>query len=118
MIAIAILLMGPIVRRLTEAQKRIVAARADWRCEACKQVLGSQFQCDHVIPLWDGGADCIENCQALCPNCHAHKTQTESVRRAERKRRLRETSRDQRRPPLECTGCGIVFSPYFSHRCA
>lgn len=107
----------PLARRLTEAQKRIVAARVGWRCEMCGEALASHFQCDHIIPLWEGGADSTDNCQALCANCHASKTQQEALRRAARKRSLREAACHPSRPPIECTGCGVVFSPYFSHRC-
>jgi Predicted restriction endonuclease len=24
----------------------------------------------HIVPLYDGGADTLDNCAALCPNCH------------------------------------------------
>lgn len=112
-------------RHLTDAQKRIVAARARWHCEACGAMLQASWQCDHIVPLWEGGADSIDQCQALCANCHARKTQEEAIRRAARKRRLREQAAllrhggppPRRRSPLECTGCGVVFSPYFAHTC-
>lgn len=104
-------------RKLTEAQKRIVAATYGWRCARCDTTLASTYHVDHIVPLWEGGADTPEQCQPLCVGCHAIKTQRESIRRAERKRRMRGV-RGRRCPPLECTGCGVVFSPYFAHRCA
>lgn len=72
--------------------KRFAGARSGWKCESCKCVLPAAFEVDHIIPLEDGGLDCIEaNAQALCPNCHAGKTQKERRVRVERAaRRLRE----------------------------
>ena len=105
-------------RRLTEGQKKIVAARCDWKCTACHATLSAAYHIDHTIPLWAGGVDSVENATSLCGSCHARKTQREAIERAERKRRLRERSLDARaRPPVECSGCGVVFSPYFWHRC-
>jgi 5-methylcytosine-specific restriction endonuclease McrA len=72
--------------------KRLVGARASWRCESCESLLPASFECDHVVPLEDGGADDIEsNSQALCNRCHADKTQRERRVRIERAtKRLRE----------------------------
>ena len=106
-----------IKRTLTPAQKKIVAASYAWKCAVCGELLPASFHVDHILPLWDGGDDTLENCQPLCPDHHAAKTQREAVERAERKRRL-QTARYRHRPPLECTGCGIVCAPYFLHTCA
>lgn len=108
-------------RRLTESQKRIVGARTGWKCGMCNQTLASTYHVDHIVPLWAGGADTPEQCWPLCTECHAKKTQQESIARTERKRRLRAAAKGAsgaRRCPLECTGCGVVFSPYFAHACA
>ena len=72
--------------------KRFVGARAGWKCESCVCVLPAAFEIDHVNPLEDGGLDCIDsNAQALCPSCHATKTQRERRIRVERAaKRLRE----------------------------
>ena len=37
---------------------------------------------DHVVPRRRGGADVVENLQALCRGCHSHKTQLELGRAA------------------------------------
>ena len=100
-------------RSLTPAQKKVVAASYEWKCAACGVVLPASYHVDHIVPLWDGGADTLENCQPLCPDDHAAKTQREAIERAERKRRMLRA----RRPVLECAGCGVVCSPYFVHRC-
>ena len=105
-------------RRLTEAQKRIVAAAFRWTCADCEAVLTSTYHIDHIVPLWEGGADSVDNCQPLCVACHAIKTQVEGILRAERKRRLLRRCGATTRSPVECLGCGVIFSPHFSHRCA
>ena len=73
--------MPPAVRRLTESAKRIVAHRQDWKCSECRILLPAAFQVDHTTPLCDGGDDHIDNCSAMCANCHAKKTQLENMRR-------------------------------------
>lgn len=35
---------------------------------------GWQFQCDHIVPLSEGGKDEFENTQILCFECHEDKT--------------------------------------------
>lgn len=39
----------------------------------------SQFQVDHIIPLWAGGADTLANKQVLAKDVHAKKTQVQAV---------------------------------------
>lgn len=68
-------------RTLSESEKKRVAARGKWRCSVCNMLLPPAYQVDHTIPLCDGGEDSIENCTAMCPNCHADKTQRESIAR-------------------------------------
>ena len=103
----------PYERRITGHEKRIVAARQAWRCALCEHVLEATFQVDHVVPLHSGGDDDYQtNCHALCVGCHAEKTQREEIERLARRRSARGS-----RPPLECTRCGHVVSPYFAHRC-
>ena len=64
------------------AVQKIVGARQLWRCAKCDCLLPSSYEVDHVKPLWGGGPDCYEtNAQALCPTCHANKTQLESIDR-------------------------------------
>lgn len=69
------------------AVQKIVAARQGWTCNSCGELLPACYQVDHITPLWDGGEDCHEtNAQALCPNCHAGKTQKEDIRRRQEQR--------------------------------
>jgi len=74
-------------RSFRDGHKRIVAARQEWKCASCSIVLPSAFQVDHIIPLWRDGEDSIDNAQALCPTCHAQKTQREEIARHEEKRK-------------------------------
>lgn len=67
----------PRLRRVTECVKKRVAASQAWKCAACAKVLEATYQIDHRIPLWQGGTNEPDNLQALCPNCHAAKTQVE-----------------------------------------
>lgn len=63
-------------------EQKIVGARQFWRCAHCNCLLPASYEVDHVKPLWEGGADCIDtNAEALCNNCHGRKTQKESIRR-------------------------------------
>ena len=107
----------PIARRLTAAQKKQVAARHDWTCTTCREVVDETFAIDHILPLWEGGTDAFDNLQLLCAQCHAKKTYDETVRRAERARRLKQTAPSTTASCM-CNGCGVVFSPFFRHRCA
>ena len=100
-------------RRLTQAQKKQVAARFKWTCAICRQVVDETFQIDHIVPLWGGGTDDDANLQLLCARDHAKKTYDENTRRHVRARRPPST-------PLRaftCNACGTTFSPYFEHRC-
>jgi 5-methylcytosine-specific restriction enzyme A len=56
-----------------------VLRRAKGHCELCKQEApfkkadGEPFlEVHHLIRLKDGGPDTVENCVALCPNCHRY----------------------------------------------
>lgn len=39
-------------------------------------------ECDHIVPLWEGGTDDEDNLQLLCRPCHKAKTREEAVRKA------------------------------------
>ena len=104
----------PIARRLSAHEKRVVAARDGWKCAACGGMLDATYEIDHRVPLHLGGDDDIDNCEPLHKACHALKTQREEI---ERLRRLESARYSSRRPPLECSRCGRLVSPYFLHRC-
>lgn len=70
----------------TEVIKRRVAAEQGWRCDLCQQLLGPVWAADHRIPLRQGGTNAIANCSILHPECHAQKTQDETLRAADQRR--------------------------------
>lgn len=69
-------------RKLTSADKKYVASKQHWRCAMCKHVLPSRYEVDHIIQWAKGGSDNISNLQALCPNCHADKTERDRIEEA------------------------------------
>ena len=69
---------------ISEPEKKVVAARQAWKCADCKSLLPACYQIDHIVALVDGGPDSIDNAQALCPNCHATKTQLEHIARVKK----------------------------------
>lgn len=94
------------------AEQKIVAAGQKWCCAHCSSSLPASFEIDHRVPLWAGGADCWKtNAQALCPTCHASKTQRESIERRNLRRAKREAAvrlareqaeeEERRRPRVE-----------------
>lgn len=70
-------------RSVSEARKRAVAARQDWRCASCAEMLEATYEVDHVIELQDGGSNEMENLTALCRNCHGRKTLDQRLNRTE-----------------------------------
>ena len=97
-------------RSLSAHTKRIVAARAKWTCQNCKTLLDETYEIDHIIALHKGGADSLDNLQALCSSCHRKKTIREEMERLN-------VVDTRRRAPMSCLRCGRVVSPYFSHSC-
>lgn len=100
-------------RKFNAHVKRKVAADNQWKCGVCDELLDATFDLDHKIPLHLGGEDTVENLQALHSSCHRQKTLNEEIARLAR----RELACHALRPPLECTRCKRILSPYFLHRC-
>lgn len=82
-------IVGGLVRTIkaTVKQKRAVARKNRWliafrqeyKCAGCGNLLYPlAFDIDHKTELRDGGADSLDNLQALCSNCHAAKTRSYS----------------------------------------
>jgi 5-methylcytosine-specific restriction endonuclease McrA len=52
-----------------------VAHRDGYRCQRCPRVFNPElhyreYQCDHIVPVKDGGTDDPSNLRTLCPECH------------------------------------------------
>ena len=67
-------LKHPTQRKVSNRMKKVVAARAKWKCEICKIIVNANYEIDHIIPLHHAGDNNIENLQCLCPDCHRTKT--------------------------------------------
>lgn len=69
-----------------QANRRLRFNLARGRCESCHLALeweGGGWECDHLVPLRQGGTNNISNLRILCIPCHRIKT-------AEDRRRTRE----------------------------
>jgi hypothetical protein len=64
-------------RKLSEREKKFVSSSQDWKCGYCKKSLPPSYQIDHIIPFSICYNDELGNLMALCPTCHANKTQLE-----------------------------------------
>jgi 5-methylcytosine-specific restriction protein A len=58
--------------------------RARGRCQICTRKLmgGDKWECDHIVPLADGGENREGNLQVACASCHRRKTSAENSERA------------------------------------
>lgn len=54
---------------------------AGGRCEICGEPLGRGWECDHLVPLRDGGTNDAANLRAYCAGCHHKKTAADRRRR-------------------------------------
>jgi hypothetical protein len=102
-------------RTLTEPEKKVVAHRQGWQCSACCVMLPAAYQVDHTVPLCDGGPDTLANATAMCANCHARKTQLETIARRNRELKLKLTPNyadrwDTHLPDdcVRCQACKVV----------
>lgn len=66
-------------KKLSNFQRNTIAHSQKWQCKKCNALLPAAFEIDHILPLWCGGNNEILNLQALCPNCHANKSRSETL---------------------------------------
>ncbi len=70
----------PINKRNVSAKtKKLVASRQNWRCGICGRQLDETFEVDHIIPLYKGGSNEMDNLVALDPICHRKKTRADRL---------------------------------------
>lgn len=81
-------------RTLTAADKKRIAAKQGWKCRRCGKPLPARFHIDHIKEFSAGGSDRESNLQALCPNCHAEKTEEDRHKKKQRKIREKEEESD------------------------
>ena len=68
-------------QRVSNHISREVASRQKFKCAACGELLTSDWEVDHVIPLHRGGAHDISNFAALHRRCHQMKNSIEQRKR-------------------------------------
>ena len=61
-------------RGVSEAQKKVIAYRQQYKCAGCACLLPPTYEVDHITPLALGGTNGLGNLQALCSACHVQKT--------------------------------------------
>jgi len=61
-------------RRLTDAEKKKVAAEQKWVCAECACALDETYEVDHIEQHAIRANNTRANLQALCPRCHRSKT--------------------------------------------
>ena len=66
-------------RKVTNLQKKRVAADQSWKCGICTKIMDESYEVDHKLALYRGGTNDISNLIALCRNCHGKKTMTERL---------------------------------------
>lgn len=66
-------------RHVSEATKKLVAAKQQWTCGLCKRMLDETYEVDHIVPLYKGGTNNISNLMALDPICHRKKTNADRL---------------------------------------
>jgi 5-methylcytosine-specific restriction enzyme A len=82
---------------LKQSTRNEVLARQQNNCERCRELLDMRaVHFDHIKPRSEGGTDEPDNLQALCPNCHAKKTNEDRKRGSfnNKKRNEEETHED------------------------
>ncbi|KKX25338.1 HNH endonuclease signature motif containing protein [Rhizobium sp. LC145] len=105
-------------REFSRKTKQEALKRSGYRCEAsgprygfsegqrcnCDLSLGVQF--DHNVPDQLGGDNSLENCMAVCIQCHRHKTRND-VRQIRKSDRQRDKARGVVRPAGKIKSAGF-----------
>lgn len=69
-------------RSFSQTVKNHVWSKQEGKCLKCKnQLVPASTQYDHVKAFEDGGLSVLDNCQALCSNCHSEKTHEDRLRK-------------------------------------
>jgi 5-methylcytosine-specific restriction endonuclease McrA len=74
----------------TKQVKLAAYERAAGHCEVCSAPLTpGRIEYDHIIPGYFGGSAKVNNCRAMCRNCHGKKTSTLDIPAIAKSRRIR-----------------------------
>lgn len=91
--------------RFSQRAKEGVITEQENTCPLCGEELSGAIEWDHKTPLALGGADEIENIQAVHADCHLHfKTKDDVKRIAKAKRQAQETGQQKRRRDRKASG--------------
>ena len=66
-------------RNVSESKKKFIASNQKWKCAHCQQLFDNTFEVDHIVALYKGGSNELNNLEALCRNCHGKKTFMEKM---------------------------------------
>ena len=66
-------------RNVSESKKKFIASNQKWKCAHCQNLLDNTYEVDHIIALYKGGTNELNNLEALCRNCHGKKTFMEKM---------------------------------------
>ena len=114
--------ISPNRRRLCLSEKLVVMCKSQYNCHDCHNLLPPTCEIDHIIPLHDKRwldlgereayvrANEMNNLCALCPNCHAKKTQRERIS-------FYQSLWSDYCSEKKCTKCKRTHSTYFTHKC-
>ena len=64
-------------KRVTPFISKKIAARQQFRCAMCGELLQEDWEIDHIVNLQRGGSNDLSNLQALHKRCHAYKNHVE-----------------------------------------
>jgi 5-methylcytosine-specific restriction endonuclease McrA len=83
-----------------------VIARAGWHCECerCRaglpmRLTATTWELDHILPLYQGGTNAVDNLRALHVDCHKRVTAQQAAERARSSNRVDADALDQQPPP-------------------
>jgi hypothetical protein len=68
-----------IKRSVSETKKKYISAQQGWKCHHCKQQLSAFYEVDHIVPLYKGGSNNLNNLVSLCRECHSKKTAMDRI---------------------------------------
>lgn len=60
-------------RNVSGNKKKQIEFKQNYECLNCNKRTPA-LEVDHIIPLYQGGSNCVDNLQGLCPTCHGEKT--------------------------------------------
>ena len=98
--------------KLSDKQRAELVLKQEGRCALCG-CKPRKFEADHIQELWEGGTNAPDNWQALCSDCHKHKSSAAAKRRAKMNRLRLKTGQIKRRKERDRP---LIANPGFAKR--